>query len=1113
MLQQVKASAGSGKTYALTRAFLNHLRGARGGGPRSACCAAAPGYRWSEIMAVTFTNKAAAEMKERVVGALKLRALGSTDTPAADWSPREAEDKLAALLRSFSSLNIRTIDSFLNMFVRLNALELGIVPDFEPAFDLGELARPLYDALVARAEAGDPAARELLARAVDTLLRTEQLKGFRLTDSFHERLMQAFAFRLEDDHPLAADPAPLAERIVGLHAALRDAGAALARRIDDEGLAVDKRFNDFLRKCLAAEPFDAAFKESAYGARPDLDSVCNRTSKGRGSETAQAAFADFSRAYGALFAQRATLLGCYRLAPLGALAERLARDLEEHQARAGVVPNVRMAAYALRALESGSASEAFCRLGTRLAHLLVDEFQDTSREQWLSMAPLATECLSKGGSLFYVGDVKQAIYGWRGGDARLFEEVAADPEIIGPAGTLERPELPINWRSAPEVVECNNTLFGRLGDAATAAAVADAMLAKDALPAERENLARALAEAYAGAKQKVSPKADPEKLPGFVRLTDLRAETAALLDEAVGDALETLFTEELLPRRPFGHIAVLVRGNRQAALVAERLIGLGVPVITENSLLLAEHPLVRQTVALLAFLDYPYDDASLWDVLAGEELFLGAAGLTRETMTDWLARTSEPAGGPAEGPGGARGGSGRGGPLFRRLRRDFSEAWARLIGPFYSKAGLMSPYDMAREIFTRFRVFERRPEDELFARRFLEAVHAAEIAGRRSLSTFLEHWAEHGDQEKVPLPEHLDAVRVMTIHKAKGLEFPVVVTPFSNFSARPHEALTAVDTPSGRFLARQSRELGATYVRKAVQELTEQINLLYVAWTRPTEELYAFVTSTTGRGGGRTPTEKALAVLLAGEPFFLEAEDATYESGRPRDASAERPVAPARRGAPEPPGAGEAGGAGGEAAAEADATDGWKPMAWLPRLKIRRNALEREVFDRRRRGELVHGCLEGLRLTGDAAGDAERAVRFALGNAPEADRARLGGELRAILHWLMALPDFAAWRARGLPERSILDERGEVHRADLLVEEPGRTLVVEYKTGRATDEHAAQVRRYMRLLAAMPSRRGKPVAGLLVYLDERRLEPVILAPERGAAHGAPDGSGPAGENA
>ena len=139
-LRQIRASAGSGKTYELTTSFLKHLSGAAeaGGGPFSGCSAVHSGpHGWPEILAVTFTNRAAAEMQERIIGRLKDTALG-TDKPAPGWTREQARRWVGIILRRYGALNVRTIDSLLHLIVRLTALELDLPPDFEPVFATDE---------------------------------------------------------------------------------------------------------------------------------------------------------------------------------------------------------------------------------------------------------------------------------------------------------------------------------------------------------------------------------------------------------------------------------------------------------------------------------------------------------------------------------------------------------------------------------------------------------------------------------------------------------------------------------------------------------------------------------------------------------------------------------------------------------------------------------------------------------------------------------------------------------------------------------------------------------------------------------------------------------------
>ncbi|MFQ8888086.1 MAG: UvrD-helicase domain-containing protein [Bilophila wadsworthia] len=258
--------------------------------------------------------------------------------------------------------------------------------------------------------------------------------------------------------------------------------------------------------------------------------------------------------------------------------------------------------------------EVFCRLGTSLTHILVDEFQDTSREQWEAIHPLVLEALSRGGSLTWVGDVKQAIYGWRGGDATLFDEVRSDAELCAVAPEPRVDILPTNWRSCRAIVETNNTLFRQLSETATAKAVLSAMLPKDTpsalLATILEEGAQLLKKALPVPEQKVAP----DKAEGFLRLQRVYGDKSEDLDEEVRERLLGC-VQEVVSRRPWGDVTVLVRSNGKAAQVAGWLMEEGIPVVTDNSFLLAEHPLVEQLTALLTFLDSPRNDLAFWTFL------------------------------------------------------------------------------------------------------------------------------------------------------------------------------------------------------------------------------------------------------------------------------------------------------------------------------------------------------------------------------------------------------------------------------------------------------------------------------------------------------------------
>jgi ATP-dependent exoDNAse (exonuclease V) beta subunit len=1050
-LRQVKASAGSGKTFRLTARFLTLL--GRAGGEAAFACAGgrSAGFAWPEILAVTFTNKAAAEMRERVLSALKRRALGlDAKGQAGDWTPVAAEAALVSILRRFHQLNIRTIDSLLSLLLRLCALELEFRPDFEVVFEDETLLAPLLDGFLARCEAGCQPERDLFERATAALIEHESRPGFWLGRAVRERFLDlvrrtgpAGPDFLADQQKLAALAAKALARFT---AALDD----LRRTADNLGLRLHANFGKYLAHNLALSAFEEP-RESALVEKDSLRDCVLAASRDAVTPAAEAAYARLKQAHDRYRSEAAALSGAYSLAPGLAAARLLREDLRRLQAEKGLVLGEHVAGLVRGVLEKGGGvGDAFCRLGGRLHHLLVDEFQDTGRAQWDAIAPLAVECLAKGGSLFYVGDVKQAIYGWRGGDSALFDEVLRDPELAALAGPGRASEtLPRNWRSAPAVVESNNAVFGRIAEPDVAEDLARALLPK-APPDIRAGLAQGLVAAFADAVQELPAERDGPA--GYVRIERLSGGSAEVIAEEALAAFQRLLHDDLLTRRRPGEIAVLVRSHEHGRLVCDRLVAMNVPVVTESSLELARHPAVRQLAAFLAFLEYPPDDLAFLGFASGRELFLDAAGIDEELFWDWLAGADER-------------------PLSARFARDFPQAFERLIAPFLRRAGLMGPYDLAREAVRVFRVTERRPESELCVHRFLELIHLAEERGCRSLSSFLELWDRQGDKEKTPLPENLDAVRILTIHKAKGLEFPVVVVPFHHWTLRPSDAFAEVEFEGRRLLTVLRQALGRPYFERIEREVREELNLLYVAWTRACEELYGFFPA---RRSGRNPSP-----VLAGLDVLLGLSDE-----RPVHEAGERP----RPGDLTPPRAGS--------------TDTARPapwpedgpvelMAWQPRLRVFRHLHGGSVGQRR--GEAAHRAIELLRPGGDDRADALRAARLALGEFPG-----LAGqwpawerELPAMLEWALGKAGLREALEHGRREAEILDQDGATHRVDLLAREADGFLAVEFKTGGRDPEHAAQVRRYLRLLAALEPKAQKP-SGLLVYLDLRAAERVEL---------------------
>ncbi|MCQ2444549.1 MAG: UvrD-helicase domain-containing protein [Mailhella sp.] len=1107
--RQIKASAGSGKTYALTEHFLSLLAGASdapwNSGREKAAPSAKAAYGWQELLAMTFTNKAAAEMRDRVLARLKNCALGLSADPY--WTKERAEKAVDTLIRRSGALNIRTIDSLLHLVVRASALDFDLSPDFTPLFSEKDVTGPLFDRLAedARAAGGEQAA--VFIRACSHVMNADALTGFLNGDRLREKVLALVSLMLANSGWRLSDlatPDEYMERTRELCRLIRRDAGGLLSAIADERLSASANLRKALEKCTAPgsdAPDDMPWK-SAMFAKNGLDDCMNKASKGCASPRA----AGLYLALCGYMAEMHVLMKARSLMPLVELARSVYASLQEYELAAGRIAASQIPGIARSAAggndgngdyDPGDAAALFCRMGVRSTHILIDEFQDTSREQWAAIRPFAEEALSQGGSLTIVGDVKQAIYGWRGGDASLFED-AADPKsrTASLAGGVRTETLPFNWRSRERIVAWNNALFSRIADAQFAAKLLKPLECPDPMLLARhtEMLARAFRDS--------AQRADKCASGGMVRLFDLQGKDGErVLPEMVPDLVESLGN-----RRRWGDICILTRTGKQAAEAASWLMARRIPVVTQGSLRLAEQPVVSEFVELFRFLNDPEDDTAFWNVATGRHILPPSP----ETMPG-ITQLEEWASALPHGKG-----------IARLFRRDFPMAWESIFEPILDDAGLITPYDLAMELLERWDIRQRCPESEGFLQRFLEVVFNAEENGFSDLTGFLEFWDESGTEEKAPLPDSMDAVSIMTMHTAKGLEFKAVLLPWLNEAEGRRGDGDAVFRMCGSkgVLVRPFREMGAEWYEARLTTLREAVNLLYVAMTRAVEELHCFIPSPeTG------PFAAMLDTLLSGMREGM-APDGEFSIWGERPAPAESPASiPGGDTLPEEDASAPADGAGSQAGAEqplrqtsgalpaaspeaaVPAASGkaealpevaggpWRPMGWLPRLRIFHSPLESVEFTPKTRGTIAHRCLEFLHVSGSggqsARKDAALAVSRGLAEFPAyagTDMQALRRELTDALAWYAALPETAGWLSMGDPEHPLLDAGGRQFRVDLLVDEGPGLTAVEYKTGSPREvpdpEHLRQISNYLSLLAEAT---GRPAKGALVYLDLRRV--------------------------
>jgi ATP-dependent helicase/nuclease subunit A len=806
-IHYLRASAGAGKTYQLTIRFLSLLAGMKPSA--EALC---------QIVAITFTNRAAAEMRERIILALKQIALGAAEgerlSGETGLQPPEAGAWLDTILAHFSDFHCRTIDSLVYALLRAFSLEMGLRPEFEVVFEHDAIFGLCFDRLLTGVKWGDAGDRlsQLFTALLETYLRIEEAGGLVVERGIRRRLRELYE---KQDIPCIAGPAPDLE---GAEKLLRRLAKRLLGEIHKGGFEdlLDKRsFQiDYLEKPLAhlAKGF---FEKNSF--------VELLTSKGQGLERPTCGHLD--ALYHELQEARDAYLGILAKARVHAymrILEELQQEMQWLAEREGLIFGGGWHSLVKGYLQGpATGAYAFMKLGSKVRYFLIDEFQDTSRPQWETLLPLLEESLATGGNLFYVGDVKQAIYGWRGGDWRLFGEVASASFPSVPPQGRKGETLAVNYRSLPRIVEFNNGLYRLFTDERFAQRIAEMILGERAQGWAKTLLAQSICRNFDDVEQEVAPSLQQSRERGKVEVASFMA-SGDELRRAVRERLVKQL-KELWKRRRKG-IAVLVRRNQDAEDIAAWLMAEGIPVVTENSLRLRSADLIKGLVAFLRFLDYPMEDLAFWGA-AASRLFQGLPGISPADLKTFLAEGRwQP-------------------PLYKAFEKRFPEFSTGLMRPLLARVGFVTPYDLAREVVERFRLFDRFPEEQVFIDRFFELIFQTEARGQRSLSHFLQFWEEGGMDEKIGLPEEISAVRILTIHKAKGLEFPAVFVPFTNWRLdRPR--LAKLDDGCFVNLKRPiPSHLEAHRTTMMINDALEALNLLYVATTRAEEELYLYETS------------------------------------------------------------------------------------------------------------------------------------------------------------------------------------------------------------------------------------------------------------------------------
>lgn len=1010
----VEASAGSGKTYALARRYVQlilHLTRRDPAPPIHA------------VLAITFTNKAAFEMKERILKFLKELALGIM--PEGECrellvpvgiTPQEAQKAalrvMDMILRHYNYFQVETIDKFINSLLVSSAFQIGLTADFRIKTSSREYLALALDTLIDEA-AFDPVLRKVFDDFLTSMLLVESRSAWLPKDVVLDTMSQLFNeyntyardFKrgaLSPEDMLRTKTAVLADVRAFVERMPEGAHATFARSLRKFVEGHDRGFRFSQGLSAYFQPGKSIHQTKALVLTPWHEDQWQKIQQG----FMAAADEEVRHLYD----------------PYIAIFTRVRQALAATCCREDIVFLAELNAKARLVYEEGIApEELYYRLATRFEHYLFDEFQDTSLLQWDNLKVLPEDAIARGGSLFYVGDKKQAIYSFRGGETRLFDAVSA--QYDAPGYHLTRTHLNTSRRSHAKIVAFNNEVFSLANLERFMHAHSD----KDEplIPVRSIDLEE-LARVYEGARQEVV-HVSPE---GCVRVELLQgADKESVHADAKPRVMARL--KELRTRFALGDIGILVRKNQDVEEVTRWLLEEGIPSSSERTLNIKEHVLVGEVMAFLKFLVSPLDDAAFGEFIQGR-IFAAASGISRDDLRDAVLEWHQ---------------TGHD-PLYRTFQRIFSSAWGTLLEEFFKNAGLYPVYETVSSFYRRMKALENFPDDQGFLMHVLDLVKTNEDEFPDMPAFLARYEAMEGEDLYVDVVS-AEAVQVMTVHKAKGLEFRALVIPFLTMTLQrgrssQKQALNYTlrsDGADGLQLyhfneqhAAYSELAEALSVDEKMAVFFSELNNVYVALTRPACEMYIFMPPRAGQSLN-------LALYLIPEGLYsLGTQAAAYPQKKADHAGTPCELAP-------------------------PACRDW--ITFLKDEFKEEDELARRA--QRKEGEMYHAALAGIDT--DLSDD----MKLELEKFRESDKIK---------------PFFNAKGAQVFVEKEFVDARGVTRRMDRVLVFEKEVWAIDFKTShssvgegpRALPNGIEQVQGYKKILSDIYPGRG--IKGFLAFIKE-----------------------------
>ncbi|NCC17862.1 MAG: hypothetical protein EOM29_02890 [Bacteroidia bacterium] len=803
-----KASAGSGKTFNLVLEYVSLL--------------IKDTKSYGSILAVTFTNKATAEMKLRILKELYGIKIGEkTDFFEAlcnrnsSMNPQtiqlRASEALENILHDYSNFNIQTIDSFLQKVMRNLAKELGIGSNYNLIIDDSDIIKETIERVISSTDK-DKALYDWYMDMIDS--RVEEGKRVNVEKElidFSRNLNKEVFMRFESEIK-TLDKDVLSQfkqkgngKLIEFKKSLIAYGDRFAKIFEENGLTVDHfagKSRGIANALLGIRKENFDFRDKTYyqkaieGIEGWFSDSVNRSSKAvLVNNTLIPLLNEYFEYFDTCNQELRTWQAVLPFIDNIGLLKNIANhrdDILKEENKFLLSNTSKLLSDIIRLDNNSDISFIYEKIGSRIKYIMIDEFQDTSLLNWKTLSPLVLESLDRGQRNVIVGDVKQSIYRWRNGDWRIlnnidkgisYEESSSNPRIPN----IET--LKTNYRTDKNIVEFNNNLFSQGLN----------LLCENIEELDKERINQ-IKGVFSDASQETKPNS-PQS--GNIRV-ELLVGKRGSFEERTLNTLKQEIDYHLEKGYSPKDIAILLRTNAQVSLVADYLSGQNYSIVSDMAFSYMYSQSIRLIIDALKYVNNKENTVSLFN-------------LKRYIYKDDKALQD----------------------VNQSLKIPQELEWIS------KKEILRKPlFDLTVHIIKQLQI-DKDANELSFITSFLDQVQEYTKNNSSNLTAFLNYWEEDLQTKKIIINDDYEGIRLLSIHKSKGLEFPVVIIPYANWKFSSETELwlnenkldSTIPTLLSKNYSLNNSFYHQEYLDEQLQQYVDNLNLLYVALTRPKHSL------------------------------------------------------------------------------------------------------------------------------------------------------------------------------------------------------------------------------------------------------------------------------------